>query len=146
MSSPTKLGAIVTQNSILRQLVRKAAAHQDIDRYIRSLIDGPLSLHISLESIRGNVLTLVADSSAWAAKARYQIPELHNLFKKNATLSQIRTIRIKVAASNSASIPNGPTPLAPLGPRTLAALAASAEQVRDPNLRAALLRLKRRGN
>lgn len=145
MSSPTKLDAIVTQNSILRQLVRQAAAHKDLDRFVKSLIDQPLSSHLSLESIRDGVVTLVADSSAWAAKLRYQVPELHRLFGEKSALSNIHTIRVKVANPSASAPVRSPSKIRPLSPRTVAALEQSARQAGDPKLREALMRLKRRG-
>jgi hypothetical protein len=141
MSSPTRLDAIVTQNSILRQLFRQAATHRKLDLHIKHLLEEPLRGHIQLAVIRKDTLILTADSSAWAAKLRYQVPELRRQIAENSAFPDIQTIRVTVAKSDASRQRVKYAPLRPLTKATATELNRQAEALEDPALREALLRL-----
>ena len=141
MSSPTRLDAIVTRNSTLRQLFRQAAAHRKFDLIVKRLLEEPLSGHIQFAIIRENTLILTADSPAWAAKLRYQVPELHRQIAENPAFPVIQTIRVKVAKSDTSRQLENFVPIRPLTEATTRELSRQAESQKDPALREALLRL-----
>ena len=146
MSSPTKLDTIVTQNSILRQLFRKAGDHQKLSFQIKGLLEEPLRSHIQLAAVRENKLTLTADSSAWAAKLRYLVPDLHKQIVQSADFANIQTIRVKVAKSLQMREPLKSRKALPISKLAAEGLERQAESLDDLALRDALLRLaKRRG-
>ncbi|MDP6184684.1 MAG: DUF721 domain-containing protein [Gammaproteobacteria bacterium] len=141
MSSPTRLDAIVTQNSILRQLFRQAAEHRDLDLRIKRLLDEPVQSHIRVAVVRDGNLVLVADSPAWAAKLRYQIPDLRRRMHENTAFPEIEAIRVKVAKSDTPRQPDVRPPQSPLSRGAAEGVKRQAESVKDPVLREALLRL-----
>ncbi len=146
MSSPTKLNAIVTHNPTLRKLFRHAAGHHSASMRVKSLLAEPLRSHIQLAVIRGDTVVLTADSSAWAAKMRYQVPDLHRQMAKISDFSEIRTIRVKVTKSSSAQQQPLPRKALPISAPAASELQRRALSVDDPALKDALLRLaKRRG-
>jgi hypothetical protein len=144
MASPTRLDAIVTHNSILRQLFRQAAAHQNISSRVRNLLEEPLRSHVQLGAIRDGTLVLTADSSAWAAKLRYQIPKLHRQMAKHSEFSNIQTIRVKVKKSSTERHLGKSRQALPMSRSTAEGLQRQAEALDDPALKNALLRLAER--
>ena len=144
MSSPTRLDAIVAQNSILRQLLRQAAVHQKLDLQVKCLLEEPLNGHIQLAVIREGSLILVADSPAWAAKLRYQVPQLLRQITGNPVFPDIRTIRVKVATSAASRQPVKVAQMRPLTKIAARELNRQAGFLEDPALRDALSRLANR--
>ena len=144
MSSPTRLDTIFTHNSILRQLFRQASAHQGLSSRLRDLLAEPLRSHIELVAIRDGTLILTADSSAWAAKMRYQVPDLHRQMSEISEFSNIQTIRVKVAKSSAARHPLETRKALPMSAPTAEELQRQAASLDDPALKAVLLRLANR--
>lgn len=143
MSSPTKLGEIVTRNSVLRQLIEHAAVHKAFDRRIKLLIDEPLRSHFHVTGLRDDNLVLTADSSAWAARLRYQVPEIHRLIRESSDFPKVQAIRIKTAASQTHRRTQPTRKPLPLSAASVAELQNCAQRTDDPALRDVLLRLKR---
>ena len=144
MSSPTRLDSIVTHNSILRQLFRQAAVHQKTALHIKGLLEEPLRSHIQLVVIRDAILTLTADSSAWAAKMRYQIPNLYKQIASISDFAEIQTIRVKVSKSSALRHPLESRKALPINGSAAEGIQRQAESLDDPALRDALLRLAKR--
>ena len=123
MPSPTKLGAIVTHNSLLRQLFREARENRSHS-----------------EGIKDNTLILIADSSAWASKLRYQVATIQRRMEAAPEFARVRNIRVKVAAAE-------PTTQVPvrraqaLSATTAEGIRKQAESIEDPLLREAILKL-----
>ena len=143
MSSPTKLDAIVTHNLALRKLFRHAAEHHGASLRIKSLLAEPVRSHIQLAVIRDGTLVLTADSSAWAAKMRYQVPDLHRKMAETSEFSEIQTIRVKVTKSSSAKEHDSRRAV-PMSAPVAAEMQRRAASVADPALKDALLRLANR--
>lgn len=147
MPSPTKLGAIVTQNSLLRQLFREAAENRSHDDRIRQLIDEPLRAHVRFAMLKGDTVILIADSSAWASKLRYQVAAIQRRMESAPEMAGVRNIRVKVAAAEPTT--QIPTRRAQAPSATTAeGVRKQAESIEDPELREAVLKLtghRRRG-
>lgn len=140
MPSPTKLGAIVTQNSLLRQLFREAAENRSHNDQVKQLIDEPLRAHVRFALIKGDTVILIADSSAWASKLRYQVATIQRRMESSPELPEIRNIRVKVAAAEPTS--QIPTHRAQaLSATTAEGVRRQAESIEDPLLREAVLKL-----
>ncbi|MFT4561579.1 MAG: hypothetical protein ACI9BW_001320 [Gammaproteobacteria bacterium] len=143
MSSPTKLVAIVTQNSILRQLVQEAAQYAEIEQRFLQLIEQPLRGHIQVALWRNRKLTLIVESAAWAAKLRYKIPELLSLCKSNPNCPAVDSIRVKIDTRKGSEGDRKPHRMSALSASDMASLESCASKVSDPALQHILRRLKR---
>ncbi len=140
MPSPTKLGAIVTQNSLLRQLFREAAENRSQNERIRQLIDEPSRAHVRFALRKGDTVILIADSSAWASKLRYQVAAIQQRIESSPEMDGVRNIRVKVAAAEPTT--QVPTRRAQaLSAGTAEGVRSQAESIEDPLLRAAVLKL-----
>jgi hypothetical protein len=144
MSSPTKLSTIVTQNSTLRQLIRQASVNKDLEKRFKAYLDEPFRRHIQVAALRTGSLILNVDSSAWAAKMRYLVPDLLSLLNADATFPSIQTIRVKVAVSDRSQSAPETKRANPISGSSAVSLQHCADQVNYPALKDALLRLKRR--
>lgn len=144
MPSPTKLDAIVTRNSMLRQLFRDAGVVGETDTKIKALFPPPLRRRIYFATLRDTVLTISAESSAWAAKLRYEIPNVRRQIERSSEFSAIQTIRVRVAAREAPSTDKALTPMDPLSTNTAQALRQQAQSIVDTNIRDALLRIAER--
>jgi hypothetical protein len=121
-------------------LFREAAENRSHNDRIKQLIEEPLRAHVRFALIKGDTLILIADSSAWAAKLRYQVAAIQRRLEMSPDLALVRNIRVKVAAAE----PVNQTPT-----RRAQALSASAaegvreqaQSIEDPLLRAAVLKL-----
>lgn len=144
MSSPTKLGTIVTQNSTLRQLIRQALVNKDLEKRFKTYLDEPFRQHVQLVALRTGSLILNVDSSAWAAKLRYLVPDLLRLLNTDAAFPSVQTIRVKVAVSDRSQSAPKTKRVNPISGSSAVSLQHCADQVNDPALKDALLKLKRR--
>jgi hypothetical protein len=140
MPSPTKLGAIVTQNSLLRQLFREAAENRSHNERIRELIDEPLRAHVRFALLKGDTVILIADSSAWASKLRYQVAAIQRRMESSPEMAAVRNIRVKVAAAETTTrIPARRAQA--LSATTAEGVRRQAESIEDPLLREAVMKL-----
>lgn len=97
-------------------------------------LGSPLNQHVAVADYRQGTLVLHADSAAWAAKLRYNTPDILSAFKGD--LPGIRTVRIRV-------VPTEPSVTAPrrtvnVSPETAAGIRQAADQISDTALRATL--------
>ena len=97
-------------------------------------LGSPLNQHVAVADYRQGTLVLHADSAAWAAKLRYNTPDILSACKSD--LPGIRTVRIRV-------VPAEPSVTAPrrtvkISPETAAGIRQAADQSADAALRATL--------
>ena len=123
-------------------LVEKTQVLEKINFSLRALLPAPLNTHCWTASIRDQELTLVTDGSTWASQLRYLQREI--LKQLNAEfLLELKKCRIRIEA---------PRVVRERSPRRLElssdsarTLARAADAMPDPELRAALQKLARRG-
>jgi hypothetical protein len=127
----------------LRCLLERAAELQRLTEAVRALLPMPLDEHCRAASLHGDALVLVCDSPAWATRLRYQAPSLLDELQRRCGL-RARTLRVRVS-------PEETPPIAPprrrlrLSAASAELLEQTAQATEDTALRAALLRLARRG-
>ncbi len=80
-------------------LYKKANSFQEIDRNLKKLLDPTLKDKFELANINADTAILLASSSAWATRLRYNIPVILNVFNKQLNFTSITTIRIKIKKS-----------------------------------------------
>jgi len=143
MPPSTKLSDIVAHNPQLRQLFREAGVYQSQDGAVKACIDEPLRSHVRFALVRDETLILVADTSVWAAKLRYQVAPIHDRVRALADFPKIRSIRVKVLPALTSAAEIEPGPMTPIGDAAAAAMKQQIECFSDQRLRDALTRLFR---
>ncbi len=126
----------------LAALVRRARRLEAVQREAAAFLGLPLAAHARVANVSGEVLVLLADGPAWAARLRFQARALAAHLNARFGLRIART-RVRIAPPRPTPAPRGRAPIPPAGRE---ALARAARTVTDPDLRAALQRLARRGS
>jgi hypothetical protein len=110
---------------------------------LRKALVEPLASHCIAANIDGETLVVGCDTSAWAAKLRFQIPQLLDRLKAETDLQSLRQIRIRVQPLNKE--PSRTTKRRfRLSEHSAALIASIADNTADPELKAALRRLSQR--
>ena len=110
---------------------------------LRAALPEPLAGHCLAANLDGDTLVVGCDSAAWAAKLRYQVPDVLAQLRNHPDVPALSQIRIRVQPRREAQ--HGTvTRRARLSAHNGQLLCAMAEETADPALKAALLRLSRR--
>jgi hypothetical protein len=110
---------------------------------LRMALAEPLASHCIAANIDGDTLVVGCDSSAWAAKFRFQIPLLLDRLQVDTNLPALRQIRIRVQPLNKEPSPTTKRHFR-LSEHSAALIASIADNTADPELKAALRRLSQR--
>ena len=95
ISETERLGVILRRDANLADLRQRGLNLQSLDKKLKRQLDPGLQDYFELANIRGDVAVLLADSPAWAARLRYQVP-LILAACQTLGLDSIKTIQIKV--------------------------------------------------
>ena len=142
--SPKSLANLLQQRSDhLSVLLSQVRLLRQITTVIRKVLPEPLSLHCHAANINGDTIIIGCDSSTWAAKLRYQIPQVLNRLNDHRELPILRQIRVRVQPLNNDKprISNRPLVMSEHAATLIASVASTTD---DPKLKAALLRLSQR--
>jgi len=110
---------------------------------LAELLPEPLNAHCRILSIRNTVLVLAADSPVWAARLRFHAPQLEKQLAQYTPVKR-HAIHVCVRPAETALPPRPHKPVNRPGRQAITALQQAAQNVSDPELRTALLRLANR--
>jgi hypothetical protein len=138
-NKPFQIGKLLERSEISR-LLSRARAFGELDALVQELIPSPLNAHCRVLAVRDDILVVAADSPVWAARLRYQSPQLVKQLSGVSSV-KIRTVQVRVRASEP-SPDSRMTPIRqPVSVSNSMALKQAARSVTDAGLKAALLRL-----
>lgn len=110
---------------------------------VRACLPLPCADHCRVANFHDGQLVLVADSPAWSARLRFHAPQLIKILNQQHRLA-VRKVRVIVSPSLP-ELRQRPPVRRTLSPTSAELLQQTAACESDPGLRAALLRLARRG-
>jgi len=142
--SPKSLATLLQQRSDhLNVLLSQVRLLRQITAVIRNVLPEPLSLHCHAANINGDTIIIGCDSSTWAAKLRYQLPQVLKRLNDHRELPVLRQIRVRVQPldKDQPRISNRPLSMSEHSATLIASVARTTD---DPSLKAALLRLSQR--
>ncbi len=85
---PQTINSLLNQpQGDVRALMDQLTKIETINNSLQLYINPPLSQHCRAVNIRKNTLILAVDSSIWANKLRFQLPELLTSFRSNGFIS-----------------------------------------------------------
>ncbi|MBI5461916.1 MAG: DUF721 domain-containing protein [Gammaproteobacteria bacterium] len=113
-----------------------------LERQVRACLPQELADHCHLAGIRDGCLRLVVDSPAWAARLRFQEPQLIRNWVRQGG-GEIRRVQVRVAPQEQAPTP--PARHLILTAESARLLEQTARGIADPGLAQALRRLARHG-
>lgn len=127
----------------LRVLLNQVRLLNQITTVIRNALPEPLSIHCQAANVEDNALVIGCDSPIWAAKLRYQLPQVLRLVNEHPDLPAFSQIRVRVQPCNKGI--TQPLHRRLIMPKHIGALITSvADCIDDPKLSAALRRLSQR--
>ena len=141
MSSPKRLDAIVTQNPILRQLIRQADINRQVVKYVQSALPGPVGDRVYGATFRDGALRIIVESAAWATKLRYLVPVLREKLSEIDEFAALKSIEVKVNVPTTESDPAISSKKHTLQGEAAEKTARELSALRDPDIRDALSRL-----
>ena len=91
---------VSAEPSPLQNLVKKAQRIQQLGKMLESRLDPSFPGNFTLANINDGVATILANSSAWATRLRYHIPDILDELKKQLRQDRVKTVRIKIAPTH----------------------------------------------
>ena len=126
----------------LRVIERQPVALIRLEKRISGYLDPKLASHTRVANARDGILVLQADSPAWAARLRQQVPTLITRLRETGETGPVEQIRVTVRPADQTGPPPA-RPMARLSSRSAAEIEAAAEAIDDRALGSALKRLAR---
>ena len=123
-------------------LVEAARLLEKLNFSLRALLPQPMAEHCWAAAIRGQELVLVTDAGTFASQLRYMQHEIIKQLNAEHRL-ELKRCRIRISAPRREREPQRRR--LSLSSESAETLARSAESFSDPELKAALLKLARRG-
>ena len=143
MNQPLKINKLLGAG-VLAGLLARSRELRKMDVLLAELLPAPLNAHCRILSIKNTILVLAADSPVWAARLRFQAPQLVQQLTQHLS-GKRRTIQVRVRPPETVLVPPPQKPGIRPGTQGIAALQQAARTVSDPELKTALLRLANRG-
>lgn len=119
-------------------IISRGQALHLLDRQLKTLLETSESLHCQVGNLRDGVLILYCDSTAWATRLRYQVPQLLARMREKSEWRGVQRIEVRVSPA-SEKPPEKQT--VKIGSGAQRSLLGCAESVTDEALGSALRRL-----
>ncbi len=139
---PVSVAKLISGGTLPRLLDHSRALAQ-LDQALRKALPEPLNEHCHVINLRGQTLTLAADSPAWATRLRYQSRTVLQHLTRLQSVT-VRTIQVRIAPEQPTK-QKKPKRHAHLSATNAQLLQQTANSLSDPRLRAALLKVASRG-
>ncbi|HKK06091.1 MAG TPA: DciA family protein [Gammaproteobacteria bacterium] len=145
MKSPKPLHKLLCASSdALSRVLGHAQRLSALDEKLRPLLGQPLAAHCRVANLRRGTLVIQVDSSAWAARLRYQVPGLLKTLRSrqdaDGALNSLEDIQIKILPP--AQVPqNRAARQVRMSGESARLIEAVAQSTDDPSLSSALRRL-----
>ena len=88
---------LVSSNDQLNKLYHHAKDVCALNEELHKYLTPSLSSHCNVANYSDETLTINADTSAWASKLRYCIPDILKFAKLECGLINLKTVRVKVS-------------------------------------------------
>ncbi len=128
-------------SEILSVLCARASQISTLQRKLRIELGSPLSKHLIVANFNHKALTIHADSPAWAARLRFQIPDILRIAKETCALTELHSIRVKVVIPENEI--NKVKRKISLSDKSVQLIRKTAELTSDSALRSSLFRLSK---
>ena len=138
-SKPSRIRSLL-ENSEASRLISRARALGQLDALVHELIPPPLNQHCRVLALRDDTLIIAADSAAWAARLRYQCPQLARQLAAVSSMNP-RTVQVRVRGADPAPTRRMATARQAVSDGNSRALKQTARNITNARLKSALLRL-----
>ena len=137
---------LISCNEQLNSLYTHAKNISALNEKLHIHLDPTLNSHCSIANYSAETLVVNADTSAWASKLRYCIPDILDYAKNECGLSKLISVRIKVSPSHGDTTQSDPLSAksnrkAYLSKRSAEFIENVAISITDPALRESILKI-----
>ena len=138
---PRSIRSLLTQpTGPMQRLIAKLDQLVQINQALGKHLEAPLSHHCRIADFSPDGVVFHADSPVWSARLRYRIPSILDFLRRECQLRGLVSGQIRVrVAERDTSRPQARR--LTLSAATSALVQSTAVSTRDPELRAALMRL-----
>ncbi|MCH8263196.1 MAG: DUF721 domain-containing protein [Proteobacteria bacterium] len=146
---------LVSSNDQLNKLYHHAKDICTLNEKLHKHLAPSLRSHCNVANYSDETLTVNADTSAWASKLRYCIPDILEFAKLECGLTNLKTVRVRVSpihhkANQSKTVQSkfsgtNPTRKAHLSKESADFMKNIAESINDPALRKSILKISTHG-
>jgi hypothetical protein len=95
----TKLGSLIRGES-LKRLIEQAHRIEKANIHLREVLPEPLSDHVSVCNIKGNVLILRTNSPVWFTRTNFLATQIIDYMRKEGGLAMVDRLKVKVIPSD----------------------------------------------
>jgi len=140
MIKPRPINTLLRSGSVLKELRRNLGIQEKLLILTRSLLPTPLDQHcISVQQHCSNLI-IHTDSSAWASRLRYFSRDLRTKLLNKGM--HVKKIEVRVMINNQQKA-RSTRRVHHLSPDNAKLIESTADDIQDPDLRAALKRLSK---
>lgn len=135
--------ALNAPDSELSRLTASVNKIQSFDRLLDSALDGTLRTHLRVANVRDDQLVLIADSPAWATRARLALPRILETVIDAHPGAHLNGVKIITRPAPRARETSGAARPNPISAKTRKLLSDVADGIDNPKLRQTLRHLAR---
>lgn len=141
---------LLGSNEQLNNLYTHAKDIYALNEKLQKHLTPSLSSHCSVANYSEETLTIIADTSAWASKLRYGVPDILNYAKRECGLSKLKSVRIKVSPRHRKTAQSNLSTMLPVRKASLSKKSADfiksvATSIKDPALHKSILKISNHG-
>lgn len=132
--------SIINPTALLSAIKNKAAQLSHLNNLLHAQLETLLTQYCRVANFRENILIIEVDSSVWATRLRYIVPELLQKLRREKEFHRLQEIKwyIRPAASE---YKKKPTKSIKLSEQSSELIAETAEHISNPMLQTALKKL-----
>ena len=139
---------LVDSSEQLNNLYTHAKGIYALNEKLQKHLDPCLRGHCTVANYSDETLIVNAETSAWASKLRYCIPDILNYAKHECGLTTLKSVRIKVSPIHKKRVQSNLSSTRPVKKASLSKKSADfiknvATSIKDPALRKSILRISK---
>lgn len=138
------IGQIVTQSTVLQQLLQRSKHLQLINYKAQSLLPPTLNQHCYVANLKEKVVVMHVHSSIWATQLRFFVPDFISLWQQDSFLQHLPISKVETKVRPLSPKQTHLVSSVKMSTQTAALLRETAHHLEHPKLKAALLKLANR--
>jgi len=136
-----KLKSII-QHQNLKPLIDQAKRIENANKQLKRFLPSPLSEHVIVSNIKGNMLTLQTKSPVWSTRTNFIATEIVNYMRNEGGLAMVERLKVKVVPLRTES-DSEIRSVEPMSSNTSELLKSVASEIKNKELSDVLKRLSR---
>ena len=143
-----QFGELVDSSEQLNNLYTHAKGIYALNEKLQTHLVPSLRGHCTVANYSDETLTVNAETSAWASRLRYCVPDILNYAKHECGLTRLKSVRIKVSPIHNKTVQSNLSSTRSVKKASLSKKSADfiknvATSIKDPALRKSILRISK---